>query len=233
MGALNNLIPFSLLFWSQTIISSGLASILNAVTPIFSMLLAHALTQDEKISASKLVGIALGVLGVVVLMGWEAVAGSGQSSLAILACLGAALSYGFANVFGRRFRGMGIEPAVVAFGQITATTAMMLPISLVFDAPWQLALPGPAVWASLVGLAFLSTALAYIIFFRLLSTAGATNTSLVTLLIPVSAILLGSMVLGERLSAPQLMGMALIGLGLVAIDGRLWTSWRHPASFAP
>lgn len=220
MGALNNLIPFSLLVWSQTVISSGLASILNATTPVFSIGLAHILTSDEKISRSKLAGILLALAGVAVLMGMEAVTGAGPSWLAVLACLGAALSYGMANVFGRRFRRMGISPAASALGQLTATTAMMCPIAMVIDAPWRLAPPGAAVWIALIGLALLSTALAYIVFFRLLSTAGATNTSLVTLLIPVSAILLGSTVLDERLSAYQICGMALIGLGLVAIDGR-------------
>ena len=123
---------------------------------------------------------------------------------------------------------MGVEPTVGAFGQVTATTVMMLPIALLTDAPWRLALPGPAVAAALAGLALLSTALAYIIFFRLLATAGATNTSLVTLLVPVSAVLLGIAFLGERLSTSQAIGMGLIGLGLVAIDGRAWARWRQP-----
>ena len=227
MGLLNNLIPFALIFWGQTIISSGLASILNATTPVFSLLVAHALTADEKLAANKLAGVALGIIGIVVLMGAQAVAGAAGSVLAILACLGAALSYGFASVFGRRFRRMGVEPALGAFGQITATTVMMVPIALIADMPWRLAAPSLSVWAALLGLALLSTALAYIIFFRLLATAGATNTSLVTLLIPVSAVLLGSLFLGEALSVSQAAGMALIGLGLLAIDGRLWPFGRR------
>ncbi|MCW3476717.1 DMT family transporter [Limobrevibacterium gyesilva] len=226
MGALNNLIPFSLIFWGQTAIASGLASILNATTPVFSILVAHFLTTDEKLSANKMAGIVLGIAGVIALVGADALTGSGRSLLAMLACLGAALSYGFANVFGRRFRRMGVAPAVGAFGQITATAIMMTPIALVFDTPWRLPPPSAPVWAALVGLALLSTALAYVIFFRILARAGATNISLVTLLVPVSAILLGSVVLGERLSAVQLAGMALIGLGLVTIDGRVWNAGR-------
>jgi drug/metabolite transporter (DMT)-like permease len=139
-----------------------------------------------------------------------------------LACLGAALSYGFANTFGRRFKRMGIEPSVGAFGQVTATACMALPLALLIDKPWQLGMPGLATWGALIGLALLSTALAYIIFFRLIATAGATNTSLVTLLIPVSAVLLGATFLGERLSSLQVSGMALIGLGLIVLDGRLF-----------
>ena len=232
MGVLNNLVPFALIFWGETVLSGGLASILNATTPVFSVLVAHALTSDDRLTAGKIVGIAVGLAGVVVLVGAEVITGASGAVLPILACLGAALSYGLANVFGRRFKRMGVEPTVGAFGQVTATTAMMLPIALVADTPWRLAFPGLAVVAALAGLALLSTALAYIIFFRLLATAGATNTSLVTLLVPVSAVLLGIAFLGERLSASQAIGMALIGLGLVAIDGRAWAWARQPKGIA-
>lgn len=233
MGVLNNLVPFALIFWGETVLSSGLASILNATTPVFSLLVAHVLTSDEGLSAAKVAGIAVGLAGVVVLVGADVLAGVSGAVLPILACLGAALSYGLANAFGRRFRRMGVEPVVGAFGQVTATTAMMVPIALLADAPWRLPVPGPAVWAALAGLALLSTALAYIIFFRLLASAGATNTSLVTLLIPVSAVLLGILFLGERLTAAQAGGMALIGLGLVAIDGRAGAWLRPPRGTAP
>jgi drug/metabolite transporter (DMT)-like permease len=220
MGLLNNLIPFSLLFWGQTSIASGLASILNATTPVFSVLVAHLLTADEKMTANKIAGIALGIGGVVVLMSGDLLADSGRSLPAMLACLGAALSYGFAGVFGRRFRGMDIAPTVGAFGQVAATTVMMVPIVLVFDVPWRLPPPSTATFAALAGLALLSTALAYVIFFRILAVGGAINSSLVTLLIPVSAILLGSLVLGERLALNHIVGMSIIGLGLLSIDGR-------------
>ena len=232
MGVLNNLVPFALIFWGEMVLSGGLASILNATTPVFSVLVAHALTSDDRLTAGRIVGIAVGLAGVVVLVGAEVITGASGAVLPILACLGAALSYGFANVFGRRFKRMGVEPTVGAFGQVTATTAMMLPIALVADTPWRLAFPGLAVVAALAGLALLSTALAYIIFFRLLATAGATNTSLVTLLVPVSAVLLGIAFLGERLSISQAIGMALIGLGLVAIDGRAWAWARQPKGIA-
>jgi drug/metabolite transporter (DMT)-like permease len=221
MGLLNSLIPFTLIFWGQTFIDSGLASILNATTPVFSILVANFLARDERLSLNRLAGVALGITGVAVLLGGPSW-GSGGTLWGIMACLGAALSYGFANTYGRRFKQMGIVPAVGAFGQIAATTAMALPLVLLIDQPWRLAQPGFAVWGSLVGLALLSTAFAYIIFFRLIATAGATNTSLVTLLIPVSAILLGTAFLGERLSIAQAGGMALIGLGLLALDGRIF-----------
>lgn len=220
MGTLNNLIPAALIAWGQTTIASGLASILIGTTPIFSLLAAHYLTTDEKMSANRIAGVALGFSGVVVLLSADSSNGSRQSFLAIVGCLAAALSYGFANVFGRRFKRMGIAPSVSAFGQITATAVLALPLALTVDAPWRLPVPSAAVWGSMVGLSLVSTALAYVIFFRILASAGGTNISLVTLLIPVSAILLGWLILGERLLGVQLAGMLLIGLGLIAIDGR-------------
>ncbi len=226
MGLLNNLIPFTLLFWGQTVLSSALASVLNATTPVFSLLVAHFLTADEKLAAHKVVGIGLGVAGVAVLVGVEAMTQAGPALLPTLTCLGAALSYGFASVFGRRFKRLGVDPVVGAFGQTAATSVMMLPLVLVFAAPWRSPLPDAQISAALIGLALLSTALAYVLFFRLLATAGAINTSLVTLLIPVSAILLGSLFLGERLTGPQVGGMVLIGAGLLAIDGRVLSRRR-------
>lgn len=221
MGALNNLIPFSLIFWGQTQIASGLASILNATTPLWTVLLAHALTPDEKLTAGRATGVVAGLIGVAVMIGPDALAGFGLHVLALLACLAAAVSYALAGIFGRRFRAMGISPLVTAAGQVTATTLMLLPAVLAIDRPWRLAMPGVASAASIVALALLCTALAYVIYFRILATAGATNLLLVTFLIPVSAILLGSLVLGERLEPRQVAGMSLIGVGLAAIDGRL------------
>lgn len=220
MGLLNNLIPAALITWGQITIASGLASILIATTPVFSILAAHWLTDDEKMSVGRVSGVGLGLIGIAVLVGGGALGSSPRSMFAILACIVAALSYGFANVFGRRFARMGIAPAVGAFGQITATAAMMLPVAIIFESPWQMPVPSLVAWASMAGLALLSTALGYVIFFRILASAGGTNVSLVTLLIPVSAILLGRIVLGEHLLVWQYVGMAFIALGLIAIDGR-------------
>lgn len=228
MGLLNNLVPFALIFWGQTQIASGLASILNATTPLFTLVVAHFLTQDERIDAVKLSALVIGIGGVAVLMGPDALAGS-HGVLGQLACLGAALSYAFAGVYGRRFKAMGVAPLDAAAGQVTASTMLILPIMLIVDQPWTLpAFPSPTVWASLAGLALLSTALAYVLYFRILAAAGATNLLLVTFLIPVTAILLGAAVLGEHLLPRHFAGMALIGLSLAAIDGRL-LSFLHTA----
>jgi len=226
MGALNNFIPFSLIFWGQTEITSGLASILNATTPLWTAVLAHFLTQDERISGNKLAGVAFGLIGVMVMIGPAALGGIGLNVVAQLAVLGAAISYGFAGIFGRRFKRLGVNSLVTAAGQLTGTTIMMLPVALITDQPWTLPALSLTTWGAVAGLALLSTAVAYVIYFRLLASAGATNLLLVTFLIPVSALVLGITILGETLEPRQLVGMALIGLGLAAIDGRLWKLLR-------
>lgn len=235
MGVLNNLIPFSLIFWGQTQIASGLAAILIATTPIFSILVAHVLTTDERMTPAKGAGILLGFMGVALLMAGNVFQARAIPVLAVLACLAAALSYGFAGVFGRRFRRMGIAPATVAFGQVAATTAMMIPLVALVDAPWRLAMPSLTTMGALVGSGLLSTALAYIIFFHILAVGGAINSSLVTLLVPVSAITLGSVFLGETLALNHFAGMALISLGMLSIDGRVvrWLRQDRPEGPAP
>lgn len=221
MGLFNNLVPFSLLFWAQTQIPSGLASILNATTPIFSIIVAHFVLADERMALNKAIGIVFGFMGVAVLLGADVFDGANLVLLGMLACLGAALSYGFASVFGRRFKSMGLAATQVAFGQLFATTLMATPVVLLIDQPWALPNPGMKIALSVLALALFSTALAYIIFFKLLASAGAINVSLVTLLIPVSAILLGALFLGEYLLLRHYAGMALIGAGLLAVDGRI------------
>jgi drug/metabolite transporter (DMT)-like permease len=225
MGALNNLVPFSLIVWAQTQIDSGLASILNGATPLFTALLAHWLTADERLTWNRVTGVLLGFGGVAVMTGLEALAGFGLQVVAALAVLLATVSYAFAGVFGRRFQQQ--PPLVTATGQVTATTIMMLPIVLIVDQPWTLPAPQPETWSTVIGLALLSTALAYVIFFRVLATAGATNLLLVTLLIPVSAVLLGHTILGETVRLQHIIGMALIALGLAVIDGRAATALRQ------
>jgi drug/metabolite transporter (DMT)-like permease len=218
MGALNNLLPFSLIVWGQTQIASGLAAILNATTPLFTVVLAHVLTRDERLTPARLAGVAAGLAGVVLMIGPAALGGAGAGVLAQLACLAAALCYALAGIFGRRFRGQ--PPLITATGQVSAGALMVLPLALLADQPWTLPAPGAMTFAALAGLALLSTALAYVIYFRILAAAGATNLLLVTFLIPISALLLGTWLLHEMVMPRQLAGMALIGLGLAAIDGR-------------
>ena len=228
MGLLNNAIPFSLIVWGQQHIASGVASILNAATPLFTAIFAHLLTADEKLSGGRLLGVAVGFVGVAVMIGHDAMQALGTHVAAQLACLAATVSYALASIFGRRFRTLGVAPMTTATGQVVASSVLLVPLMLAIDRPWTLPMPSPAAAGALVGVAALSTALAYILYFRILATAGATNLALVTFLIPVSAILLGILFLDEALLAQHVAGMALIGLGLAAIDGRPWQALRRP-----
>jgi drug/metabolite transporter (DMT)-like permease len=182
---------------------------------------AHAWTRDERLTAGRLAGVAVGFGGVAVMVGTDALRQLGLDVAAQLAVLAGTVSYAFAGVYGRRFRAMGIPPVATATGQVTASTAILLPLARLFEQPWTQGLPGAGTIAAVLGLALVSTAFGYILFFRILATAGATNVILVTFLIPVTSILLGVTVLGERLQPKHFIGMALIGCGLALIDGRL------------
>lgn len=227
LGAFNNAIPFSLIVWGQTHIASGVASILNASTPLFTVIFAHYLTRDEKMNAGRLAGVVIGFFGVAAMIGSDAIEALGTNITAQLACLAAAVSYALASVYGRRFHAMGIAPMTVATGQVVASSVLLMPLALVIDRPWTLTMPDASVILAIAGLALIATAFAYVLFFRILSTAGATNLALVTFLVPVSAILLGVLFLDEMLLARHIAGMVLIGLGLAAIDGRAWRALRR------
>jgi drug/metabolite transporter (DMT)-like permease len=217
MGILNNVVPFTLIVWGEMRISSGLASILNATTPIFTVLAAHGLTHNEKISWNKGVGVIFGFLGVAVLIGPSAITGFGGGDVVgEVACLCAALTYGFAGIYGRRFK--GIPALKVATGQITGSTLVLIPLAALIDHPWRLPIPSAHAFEAWVGIAVFSTALAYMIYFRILAVAGATNLMLVTFLLPISALLLGAFFLRETITLQAIAGMALIGIGLAAIS---------------
>ncbi|EPJ50484.1 MAG: hypothetical protein OFPI_19980 [Osedax symbiont Rs2] len=222
LGLFNNLLPFSLLIYGMTEIASGLASILNATTPLFTILVAHIATTDERISGHKLLGILSGMLGVCILIGVEVFLGVGDSLWAMLACIAAAISYAVASIFGRKFQQLGVQPSVGAFGQVLSSSMLLVPLVFFLDKPWLLSIPSVDSLLAIAALGILSTAVAYVLFFKLIAEAGATNAVLVTLLVPVSAILLGWLFLQEQLTFNQFVGMGLIALGLIAIDGRLF-----------
>ena len=223
LAVLNNALPFTLFGWGQTHIASGLASILNATTPIWGVLVAHFFTVDERMNPRKIAGVLLGFGGVATMIGPSLLSDIGSSALAQLACVGAALSYAFAGVWARRFKRLGISPLSITTGQLTAAAVVMLPVSMIAEHPWTRALPPVSAWAAITALAVLCTAFGYVLYFKLIDGAGATNAMLVTLLVPPVAILLGSLFLGETLAPQDFAGLALIGLGLAAIDGRLLT----------
>jgi drug/metabolite transporter (DMT)-like permease len=221
LGFGNNALPFALITWSQTHLPGGLASILTASTPLFSVLAGHMLTKEEKLTGLKLSGAVAGMAGVASLLGPDLMTGAGANLWAELAVLGAALAYALSAIFARRMGALGLKPIDVAAGQATAATLILAPLALAIDRPWTVPMPSGAAIASVLGIAAFSTALAYIVYFRILAGAGATNVLLVTLLVPATAVLLGALLLGERLLTRQFLGFALIGIGLAIIDGRL------------
>ena len=221
LGVLNNAIPFSLIVQGQTQITSGLASILNATTPLFTIVVAGIFLMDERFSVLRVLGVIVGFSGVILMVGPDALGGLGADFWAQLCALGAAISYGFASVFGRRFRELRVDPVMVATGQVTMSSLVLWPIALWIDGPQDIANMSLNAALSMFGLAVLCTSFAYILYFRILERAGATNISLVTFLVPISAIILGVLVLGEQIFIKEIIGMTLIGVGLAIIDGRL------------
>lgn len=218
LSMLSNVIPFSLIVYGQTQIGAGLASILNATTPLFTLIVAHFVTEDEKLTRLRFAGVVAGFAGVAVMLGPSAAAGFSGSFLAQLAVLIAAFSYGWAGWYGRRLT--GLHPLQAALGQVTTSSLVMLPLAFLAEQPWLLPVPSAAALAALAGIAIFSTALAYGLYFRLLARVGSGNASLVTFLIPPSALLMGILLLGERLTLWQGAGMLGIGLGLALVDGR-------------
>ena len=218
LGLLNGVVPFSLFAWAEMRVSSGTAAMLNATTPLFSVLLAHGL-RTERLNWTRAAGVLLGLAGVAVLIGIDALRHAGGDLLGDAACLTAALSYALAGPLARRLR--GLSPLQVAAGQLATGALVLLPLAAVFDRFWTLPVPALPVWGALLGISLLGTALAYLLFFRLLATAGPTNAMLVTFLLPVSALLLGWLFLGEHVPGRAYAGMALIGAGLAMLDGRL------------
>lgn len=226
MGLINNALPFALIVYAIARIGAGSASILNATSPIFALLVAHVATLDEKITPAKLIGILLGVGGVAAMVGPEAMTGLTANIVAVSAMLLASLSYGIAAVFGRGFR--GIDASVSAACQLTASTLLLLPVALIVDKPWTLAMPSATALGATLGIAILSTALGYVLYFSLILRAGGTNAVLVTLLIPVGSVFFAWALLGEAFTPAEAAGMLLIGLGLVVIDGRALRLIRRP-----
>lgn len=219
IALLNNVLPFSLIVTGQSHVSSGLASILNATTPLFTVLVMAA-AGDERLRGRRVAGVIIGLAGVAILRGPD-LGFSGSQGFGILLCLSGAFSYGLSALYARRNLSDS-PPLATATFQMLASTLMMIVVAGAFERPWQLPMPGVATWLALLGLSVLSTALAYIVFFQILRRSGSTNVMLVTLLIPVTAILLGSLVLGESISLAEIAGALVIGSALLMIDGRVF-----------
>ena len=232
MGLLNNVIPFSLIFLGQATVGAAAAAVLNATTPAFVVLVAHV-TGNERMTWARGAGVILGVVGVALMIGLDSLHGVGDAALPALLIVTAALSYAFAGLYGRRFRGE--PPLATATGQVVSSAVLLAPVALLVDRPWTLAMPSVGPWLALIALALFSTAIAYRLYFAILALAGATNLLLVTLLIPPSTMALQALFLGKPVGLPELAGFAVIALSLAAIDGRAlrWLRIPEPAGRRP
>jgi drug/metabolite transporter (DMT)-like permease len=219
MGMFNNVIPFSLIVWGEQRVAPGLAAVLNATTPFFAVIVAHLSTQHEKLTWNRMVGAVIGLTGVSALVGFDAIKNLGSDLIFQLAIVGASLCYGISTIYGRRLT--GLAPLVTAASQTAASSVMLLPLMLLIDHPFSLAMPSRYAIMSLLTLALLCTAIAYLIFFNIVKRAGMTNVTLVTFLVPVSAMIFGALLLNEEISLRHFVGMAVIGIGLALIDGRI------------
>jgi drug/metabolite transporter (DMT)-like permease len=228
VGALNCALPFILFFWGQQYLDSGYASILNATTPLWGVVVAHFMTSDEKATPARIVGVLVGMAGIIVMVGPDAMKGLSNNLLAQIACIISTLFYSFAAIYGRRLGQTKMTPMVVATGQTMMAAVFMLPIILLYDQPWTMAMPRLDATLAGITLALLSTALAYILYFRLIDRAGASNAQLVAFIMPVLAIILGVAFLGESLNGGQVAGAILIAAGLVILDGRLIARFQKP-----
>jgi drug/metabolite transporter (DMT)-like permease len=229
MALINSVLPFLLIVWGQSHVASSLAAIFIATTPLFGMVLAHFMTADERMTVPRVASVICGFAGVVVLIGPGLLRDIGTDLLAQLSILGGAFCYALASIYGRRFSRDGISPLVTATGQMTLSTAMLLPFALTLDRPWTLAMPSMMVCAAVLGIALISTAFAFLLYFRILATAGANNLMLVNFLVPVSAVILGVTILDETLKPEHLVGMAFIFVGLALRDGKMRALIRRAA----
>jgi drug/metabolite transporter (DMT)-like permease len=218
-SACNTVLPFLLIVWGQARATGGMAAILNATAPLFGIFLAHLFTHDEKLSWNKVAGILVGIAGVGILVGWDAAAGQSADLMARLALIAAPFCYVLANIFVRRRLGQ-YPPFVIAAMQMVGAMFVAFPLALAIDQPWALPAPSLQALGAIVGMGVLGSAFASLCHFTVLQRAGATNASLVTLVMPLTPILLGGVFLGEQLSARDMAGALVIAAALIIIDGR-------------
>jgi len=227
MGVLNNVVPFGLMAWGQLYIESGLTSIFNAATAIFGVVVATFFFADERLTPRKTIGVALGFAGVAIAIGLENLRAFDIQSLAQLAVVAGTLSYALASVWARKMLS-GHPPQVAAAGMVTGATVIMVPVAWMFEGPITLDL-APRTLTAISYYALVGTALAYLLYYRVLAMAGSSNLMLVTLIIPPVAIVLGAWVLDEALPPTAYAGFALLALGLCVLDGRIWRLLRRSA----
>lgn len=211
---INSVVPFTLIAWAEKTVDAGLATILNSTSPIFAFLMTFALTRHEPVTLTKLAGVILGIVGICLVIGISTLGGLGRETVAQIAIVFATICYAGAAIFGRHFS--GLHPLVPATGSMVCGAAMLLPLSLAIEHPWTLT-PSASSLAALLGLSVLSTALAFVLYFRLLQTIGSIGvTSQAYLRVPIG-VLIGVIFLGESLSLAGAIGLVCIMLGVAAM----------------
>jgi len=211
---LNSVVPFTLIAWGQQVVEAGLATILNSTAPIFTFLLTWGITRHEPASARKLVGVIAGLAGVTLIVGVQALGGAGQELWSQLAIVAATVCYAGAAIFGRTFS--GLSPIVPAAGSMLCGAAILIPLSLLIDRPWTLS-PSTSSLAALAGLSVFSTALAFLVYFRLLNTLGSVGTTAQAYLRVPIGVAIGMVFLGESLSPTAWAGLVCVVLGVAAM----------------
>ena len=226
MAVTNNIIPFVLIVWGQVYITGALASILNATTPLFALLLGNIMTLDERMTRTKITALMVGFLGVVIIIGPDMQGGLDAHLLAHLAPLAAAICYAFSSIYARRFVKFSVRPAIMAASQLSLSSCVLIPLALLWDQPWQVGVPPMDAVLAILGLAILSSTIAYIAYFWFIARNGGTNMTLVTFLVPVSASALGIGFLGEHLMPQHVMGVLCIAVCFIILDGRILSRLR-------
>jgi drug/metabolite transporter (DMT)-like permease len=213
----SNVAPFLFVLHGQKETAAGLAAVIGSSTPLFVILLAHVWTHDEKLRGRKIVGVLVGLVGVAVVIGSEALSFDGPM-IAKGSLLVASMLYAIGAIFAKRLT--RYEPMALAAMQMTAGFIVALPLALLIDLPWQLPMPSSMAMGAIAGTAVIGSSLAAITYFHVLRRAGATNAMLVTLLVPITPIVLGALLFGERLQAREILGGLIVAAALVIIDGR-------------
>jgi drug/metabolite transporter (DMT)-like permease len=230
-SAFNNVVPFILITFAQREVTGGMAAVFNATAPLFTVFLAAIFIAEEKLSWPRVLGILVGIVGVAVLIGINPAATTGSIGARLL-LIAAACCYAIGNVFARVLL-PGYQPFALATAQMIGSLLLATVLSLLFEQPWTIPSPTPVVWLTIIVMGILGSAFASMCHFTILRRAGATNAMLVTIVLPLTPMLLGSIFLGDTISAREIAGGLIIALALVIIDGRVLTRWLPRRSAAP
>ena len=219
MGLLNNVIPFLLIAYAQETITGGLASILNANTSFFTIFLASLFLKDEKLTSYRLLGIIIGIIGVVVIVGFENLSEFKNYNFGIVLMLFSCLSYSFAGIFAKT-KLTNIHPTISATGMLSMSTIILFPFIIIYNGNELININSTVLYYSCM-FAFICTVLAYFLYFKILETNGAGNLLICTIIIPPSSILLNAFFINEIIKIYELIGLIIITLGLIILDGRI------------